>query len=75
MKHVVYQTDTSTTGIAMRGDPYQVYASFVREIFAIDLADWKASWNYDELAPLPWEHHLRHVELLIAFRSARFVVI
>ena len=35
---VLYQTDTTTTLRAIRGDAYEVYASFVREIFSDDLS-------------------------------------
>lgn len=33
----LYQTDTDTTRMAMKGNAYEVYASYVREIFNQEL--------------------------------------
>lgn len=73
---VLLQTPSTVTRAALASsDPFEVYATWVRELFAKQNAERKQSWDYDELEPDPAEEHLKHVEVVIAFTGAKFVMV
>lgn len=67
--NILYQTPSEVTrNVLASSDPFQVYADWV-------CAKKTVPWQQDDLEPDPIDTHLKHVEVLIAFTGARFVMV